>query len=140
MSKRSNRSDRFVDPADVTEAGAIVEQLCDEYPEIRSQFERRARAMLVENEKADPIDKKEVDGQSRALRRWYTRRAHAPPDPDAYSIEQFCLAHGISESFFYKLQTLGLGPRVMKIGGRTLISREAAAAWRAEREAATANT
>jgi len=57
----------------------------------------------------------------------------------AYSIKQFCDAHGgISEAFFHALVAKGKGPKLMKIGARTLISVDAAAAWRAQREAATA--
>ena len=73
-------------------------------------------------------------------------RAHRPRGPpedqcgdgdvDAYSIRRFCERHDISEAFFHKLRGLGLAPVVMKVGARTLISREAAARWRGEREAA----
>jgi len=72
------------------------------------------------------------------------RRHHrAVPDDDdggaidAFSIPQFCRRHNISESFFHKLQRGGLGPRTMRIGARTLISAEAATAWRRAREAAS---
>jgi len=57
---------------------------------------------------------------------------------DAFSIAAFCQRHGISESFFHKLRAKGLGPVTMKVGTRTLISVEAAAAWRRAREGATA--
>jgi hypothetical protein len=57
---------------------------------------------------------------------------------DAYSVQEFCERHRISRPFFYKLLAQGLGPRVLRLGSRTLVTREAAAAWRAEREAATA--
>jgi hypothetical protein len=58
---------------------------------------------------------------------------------EAFSIDEFCARHGpISRSYYYKLKELGLGPREIKIGTRVLISAEAAAAWRREREAATA--
>ena len=55
------------------------------------------------------------------------------------SIPEFCEAHGISEGMFYKMkkQNRGLTPREMKVGTRTLITFEAAAEWRAEREAAS---
>lgn len=54
----------------------------------------------------------------------------------ALSIPEFCEAHGISEGMFYKMkkQKKGLTPREMKIGTRTLITFEAAAEWRKERE------
>jgi hypothetical protein len=55
----------------------------------------------------------------------------------AFSIAEFCKAHGISESMYFKMRALGLGPREMIVGTRRLISFEAAAAWRRAREAAS---
>lgn len=56
----------------------------------------------------------------------------------SYTIQTFCADHGaISRSFFHKIVNEGRGPRLMKIGRRTLISAEAAAEWRAKMEAAT---
>jgi predicted DNA-binding transcriptional regulator AlpA len=52
------------------------------------------------------------------------------------SIDEFCTAHGISRAFFYKLQTKGKAPRIIKLGKRTLISIEAATEWRRAMEAA----
>ena len=54
---------------------------------------------------------------------------------DAYSIRQFCQRHGISESFYHKLQAKGLGPQTIRLGTRVLISKEAAGRWRLTREA-----
>ncbi|MCD9110098.1 hypothetical protein [Bradyrhizobium japonicum] len=58
----------------------------------------------------------------------------APPKPPppklAMSIEEFCQAHGFSTALFFKLRKKGQTPRMMKVGKRTLISLEAAAAWR----------
>lgn len=61
-----------------------------------------------------------------------------PPEDatDAYPIREFCRRHNIAESFFFKLQQQGLGPRIMRVGARVLISKEAAADWRRAREAA----
>jgi hypothetical protein len=59
----------------------------------------------------------------------------ALPDRMAYTVDEFCLAHHISRPFFYTLLKVGVGPRTMKLGAKTLISIEAAAAWRKEREA-----
>lgn len=50
--------------------------------------------------------------------------------PDAFTVDHFCRSHGISRAFLYKLWQDGRGPRPMKVGARTLISREAAADWR----------
>jgi predicted DNA-binding transcriptional regulator AlpA len=60
------------------------------------------------------------------------------PGPDAYGIASFCVAHNISRATFYNLVRAGEAPRLMRVGARVLISREAAADWRHEREAATA--
>jgi hypothetical protein len=59
-------------------------------------------------------------------------------DLDAFSIAQFCWRHNISESFYHKLRTQGRAPRLLRLGGRVLITKEAAAEWRAAREAETA--
>jgi hypothetical protein len=62
-----------------------------------------------------------------------------PPTPTTvFSIKSFCLAHGISESMYFKLREQGQGPREMRLGNRVFITHEAAARWRIEREAATA--
>jgi hypothetical protein len=55
-------------------------------------------------------------------------------DQAAYSIDEFCKAHRIRRAMYYKLDHQGLGPRVMRVGTRALISKEAAADWRRERE------
>jgi hypothetical protein len=60
----------------------------------------------------------------------------------AYSVDEFCAAHGpISRSTLYNMWKAGTGPRFMLVGGgkgRRIISVEAAAEWRREREAAAA--
>ena len=59
------------------------------------------------------------------------------PRLGAYSVSDFCEAHGIGRSLFYKLQSANKGPRTFKAGRRTLISDEAAAEWRRLMEAET---
>jgi hypothetical protein len=54
----------------------------------------------------------------------------------AYSIREFCAAHRLSESMYFKLRNQGLGPDEMSVGSRRIISFEAAERWRREREAA----
>jgi hypothetical protein len=56
------------------------------------------------------------------------------PDKEAYTIDEFCQTHGISRRMFYKLRKQGCGPRLMQVGTRSLIGKEAAADWRRERE------
>jgi predicted DNA-binding transcriptional regulator AlpA len=55
----------------------------------------------------------------------------------AFSVQEFCTLHRISRCYFYKLLKQGLAPRLIKIGARTLVSVEAAADWRRERENAS---
>jgi hypothetical protein len=61
-----------------------------------------------------------------------------PDEFDCYTIEEFCRRHGIGKQFYYYLRREGIGPQTLKLGGKVLITKEAAARWRAEREAATA--
>jgi hypothetical protein len=68
------------------------------------------------------------------------RRSRPLTPPACFSVASFCVAHHISEAFYYKLKSQGLGPREMQVGARILVTYEAAADWRAEREAATAAT
>jgi hypothetical protein len=55
------------------------------------------------------------------------------PKP-VYTVIDFCTQHRISRSLFYKLLRNGNGPRIMKAGKRTLITSEAAEAWRRSKE------
>lgn len=56
----------------------------------------------------------------------------------AMSVEEFCEMHDIGRTTFFRLEKERKGPRIMKVGRRTLISAEAAAEWRARMEAETA--
>jgi excisionase family DNA binding protein len=60
------------------------------------------------------------------------------PDTDAFSFEEFCKRHGICRATLYNLIKRGYGPAVMRVGGRVLISREAAEQWRRKMEAGAA--
>lgn len=59
-------------------------------------------------------------------------------EQDAFSIPEFCRRNGFGPGLYFKIAREGGGPRVMRVGRRTLISREAAEEWRREREAASA--
>ncbi len=61
-----------------------------------------------------------------------------PPETAATTVDEFCQAHRISRASFYNYLKAGQGPAVMKVGGRTLVSNEAAAAWRRRMESHTA--
>lgn len=58
--------------------------------------------------------------------------------PQAYTVTQFADAHHVSRTHVYQLIKDGKGPRLMKVGRRTLISVEAAADWRRQIEQETA--
>jgi hypothetical protein len=62
--------------------------------------------------------------------------AATPEDQPVYTIDEFCRAHRLSRRSLYDLWKNRTGPLYFKAGSRTLIRREAAAAWRAERERA----
>lgn len=57
---------------------------------------------------------------------------HAPKH--TFTIPQFCDGHNVSRTHFYALLKEGKGPRLMKVGRRSLISAESAAAWRKRME------
>jgi hypothetical protein len=56
------------------------------------------------------------------------------PETSATTVDEFCHSHRISRGTFYNLLKAGQGPSIMKIGARTLVSSEAAAAWRRRME------
>jgi hypothetical protein len=60
-------------------------------------------------------------------------------DVDAYSVDEFCRRNRICRATFYNLIRAGRGPRLMKVGARTLITVESAADWRRRMESDTAS-
>jgi predicted DNA-binding transcriptional regulator AlpA len=62
--------------------------------------------------------------------------AQAAEAKAAFSISEFCRLHGICRASFYNAIKRGDAPRLMRVGSRRLVSAEAAADWRREREAA----
>jgi hypothetical protein len=69
-----------------------------------------------------------------------TKHPTSTAPPLVFTIASFCQAHKISRSFFYELLHRGCGPRLMRVGRRTLVSSEAAAEWRARMEVAAAGS
>jgi hypothetical protein len=55
----------------------------------------------------------------------------------AYTVAEFCQAYRISRSKLYQLWDVGIGPRVLKIGAKILITIDAARDWQRERETAS---
>ncbi len=64
-----------------------------------------------------------------------SRKAGAGESNDAYGVDEFCRRHGFSPQLFYKNRRVM--PKTFRVGARVLISREAAADWRREREEAS---
>jgi hypothetical protein len=61
-----------------------------------------------------------------------------PPVPPAwYTIREFCVAHRLSISMFFKLKADKRGPRETAVGSRRYITFEDAAAWRSARQQET---
>ena len=84
---------------------------------------------------------KERKPPARSSRRGLTRSGAVRAEPTAvYSRAGFCAAHGLSESFYHKLQNEGQGPDELRVGSRVFVSFEAAARWRAANEVKTAET
>ena len=63
-----------------------------------------------------------------------------PPPRAAFTVAEFCEAHRISQAKYYEMKKEGWGPVEMEVGRRRLISYEAAAEWRREREAGGSDT
>lgn len=53
----------------------------------------------------------------------------------AYTIEEFAQAYRICRATVYNMIKAGTGPRTMKVGARTLISKESATEWQRRIEA-----
>ena len=64
-------------------------------------------------------------------------KAETPVELKAYTIPQFCEAHNISLDSYYRMQRVGDGPKIKKVGHATRITVEAAKAWREAGGAAT---
>src|SRR6266702_4306432 len=94
---------------------------------------RKVRATGKRSRKAMQARADEPSDSSKTVRRILYKDLPAA----AYTIATFCVAHDISESFYHKLKSQGCAPREMHVGTRVLISYEAAADWRAAREAET---
>ncbi len=56
---------------------------------------------------------------------------------EAFSISEFCKAHGFSRAGYYNLPPEAR-PREMRVGSRVLISKESAAEWRRNMETCAA--
>jgi hypothetical protein len=50
---------------------------------------------------------------------------------DAFGVAEFARRHDISKAYVYLMWKRNEGPEFLQVGSRRLITREAAAAWRA---------
>lgn len=57
----------------------------------------------------------------------------------AYTVSQFCEAYSISKAQYYELRKIGKIPAEAHVGGRVIISVEAAERWLEERQAEARN-
>jgi hypothetical protein len=65
------------------------------------------------------------------------RQKHTGPRA-SFSINEFVARHGLSRSYWYTMQRLGIGPDTMDLNGMKRITPEAEQRWMHEREAASA--
>jgi hypothetical protein len=59
-------------------------------------------------------------------------RMKAETERLAFTIPEFCQAHGISESMYYKIRHAGRGPREKRVLSKVIVTAEAAAEWRGD--------
>jgi hypothetical protein len=90
------------------------------------RIKKRARAIRTQKKK------------NRKRKRVSAKAWAGVTDPDAYTIREFCKRHMLSRPTYNRLRADGRGPRVIKLDQKVLITKEAAADWRAEHEARTA--
>lgn len=53
-----------------------------------------------------------------------------PPPQFCLTVREFCQSHRVSKTLFYALLRAGRGPRVTKLGRRSLVTIEDAESWR----------
>jgi hypothetical protein len=101
------------------------------------------RARPPDSQVTDAAAGKYVKTSNDALLPSRSTKAHQARGPPllteklAFSISEFCALHGISNSYYFLLRQRHEAPEELRIGRRTLITAEAAAAWRAERTKAS---
>jgi hypothetical protein len=78
--------------------------------------------------------------RKRKFKRRSTFRRHSKrrKPGDAHTIPSFCVSNAISESLYFELKRKGKGPREIELENRIIITPDAEADWRREREAETA--
>ena len=99
------------------------------------QTEQQAEPSSVDSKAIEPTTKSEPEAPAKAK----ATPIRGPPTPAAwYTIREFCAAHRLSISMFFKLKSDKRGPRETAVGSRRYITFEDAAAWRAAQQQDTA--
>jgi hypothetical protein len=76
--------------------------------------------------------------QRRAAAAQERRTGHANGhERAAYTVAEFCWAHGFSRATYYNLKARGLGPDELHVLGRIIITNESALRWRKRAAART---
>jgi hypothetical protein len=100
------------------------------------QTEQQAEPSSADSKAIEPTTKSESDSHTKGK----ATPIRGPPVPPAwYSVREFCLAHRLSISMYFKLKAEGRGPRETAVGSRRYISFEDAAKWRAQQQEVTAH-
>jgi hypothetical protein len=76
-------------------------------------------------------------GSAPIKRLMFRRHSKRRKPGDAHTIPSFCESNAMSESKYFSLKRKGKGPREIDLDGRVIITPEAEADWRREREAET---
>ncbi len=117
--------------ADAPEAPADAEKPA----QTDDQTEQQAEPSSADSKAIEPTTKSELEAPAKAK----ATPIRGPPTPAAwYTIREFCAAHRLSISMFFKLKADKRGPRETAVGSRRYITFEDAAAWRAAQKEATA--
>jgi hypothetical protein len=82
------------------------------------------------------FDEANMSPRSKKRLAFRQRSKHRKPG-DAHTIPSFCESNAISESKYFDLKRKKKGPREIELDGRIIITPEAEADWRREREAET---
>src|SRR5262245_16148351 len=121
---------------------AVLEPSAEGAPEAAADAEKPAQ---TDEQQAEPssADSKAIEPSAKSEPKAPAKKAKAtpirgPPTPAAwYTIREFCVAHRLSISMFFKLKANKRGPRETAVGSRRYITFEDAAAWRAARQQET---
>jgi hypothetical protein len=125
----------------------VIEPSSESDPEAPADAEKPAQTDDPTDRQAEPssADSKAIEPSAQNEPEAPAKKAKATPirgtttPPAWYTIREFCVAHRLSISMFFKLKADKRGPRETAVGSRRYITFEDAAAWRAARQQETAS-